>query len=608
MSTDAQIPQVLSGHSDSPTIRGFQIFNYRSFGSDGVRVDPIAKINVFIGKNNAGKSNVLRFLRQLGKCLGKPGSDRKWSRDPHDVPHGEQGPPRFSLILEEQSFWSAYREPQSQHGQAPTPEFSLGEATKDDGGVILQMRLEPGPYPGSTAQSPFRAMNRQDLAILAGSQDLHRSQTELLTLCRQIADNVASYFADIFRQPRYIPHFRQVRNEAADPTTESDEVTGSRIIAELAERQHPILGKEAEREAFVKIQDFVRSLMGEEHLTIEVPHDKSDIYVNLHGGRLPLESFGTGLHELIIICSALATTSRKLVLIEEPELHLHPDLQRKLMDFMKGTDNTYFVSTHSNVFMDSDPAVCVHHVRHDGRGTTIEHVRTDRAVYLLLDDLGYHASDLLQSNGIVWVEGPSDRVYLNRWLELCGCDWKEGLHYSIMFYGGKLLSHLSAEAGNSGADLIKLLRLNRNAFVLIDRDSPRGSDRLRETKKRVIGELGKESCWVTKGVEIENYLTKETLDRFLETRLPGNSLSPEKKFGDTIEDYLPGKRRSKASKSRYDSDKVGYARKIVPHIVEADLAQLDLRRRLDELVREIERWNPASLVKSAVESTSERAR
>lgn len=36
----------------------------------------------------------------------------------------------------------------------------------------------------------------------------------------------------------------------------------------------------------------------------------------------------------------------------------------------------------------------------------------------LLNDLDIRASDLLQSNGIVWVEGPSDRVYVKRWIEL----------------------------------------------------------------------------------------------------------------------------------------------------------------------------------------------
>ena len=34
--------------------------------------------------------------------------------------------------------------------------------------------------------------------------------------------------------------------------------------------------------------------------------------------------------------------------------------------------------------------------------------------YDVLDDLGAKASDIFQSNGIIWVEGPSDRIYIKK--------------------------------------------------------------------------------------------------------------------------------------------------------------------------------------------------
>ena len=64
----------------------------------------------------------------------------------------------------------------------------------------------------------------------------------------------------------------------------------------------------------------------------------------------------------------------------------------------------------------------------------------------VLDDLDVRASDILLANSVIWVEGPSDRLYINRWIEL----WengalKEGIHYQCMFYAGRLLAHISAE-------------------------------------------------------------------------------------------------------------------------------------------------------------------
>ena len=64
---------------------------------------------------------------------------------------------------------------------------------------------------------------------------------------------------------------------------------------------------------------------------------------------------------------------------------------------------------------------------------------------IICNDLGYKASDLLQTNSIIWVEGPSDRIYINFWLNEIDDSLVEGVHYSIMFYGGRLFSHLTAD-------------------------------------------------------------------------------------------------------------------------------------------------------------------
>ena len=44
-------------------IDGFGISGFRSFGQDVQRIGPLKKINLFIGQNNSGKSNILLFLK-----------------------------------------------------------------------------------------------------------------------------------------------------------------------------------------------------------------------------------------------------------------------------------------------------------------------------------------------------------------------------------------------------------------------------------------------------------------------------------------------------------------------------------------------------------------
>jgi AAA15 family ATPase/GTPase len=55
-------------------IDGFSISGYRSFGPDEVQIADLSRINIFIGKNNCGKSNVLRFLKHIATALRLSGN------------------------------------------------------------------------------------------------------------------------------------------------------------------------------------------------------------------------------------------------------------------------------------------------------------------------------------------------------------------------------------------------------------------------------------------------------------------------------------------------------------------------------------------------------
>ena len=83
---------------------------------------------------------------------------------------------------------------------------------------------------------------------------------------------------------------------------------------------------------------------------------------------------------------------------------------------------------------------------------------------------------------------------------------KEGAHYQCVFYGGRLLAHLSAEDPDINADdVVKILRVNRNAILILDSDVRSASDTLNATKKRVIQEIEAIGglAWVTQGAKVE---------------------------------------------------------------------------------------------------------
>lgn len=59
-------------------ILGFGLAGYRSFGPDLQSIGPCQKINLLIGQNNSGKSNILRFLHDHYPKLSSSGFVSEW--------------------------------------------------------------------------------------------------------------------------------------------------------------------------------------------------------------------------------------------------------------------------------------------------------------------------------------------------------------------------------------------------------------------------------------------------------------------------------------------------------------------------------------------------
>ncbi|KQX01097.1 hypothetical protein ASC94_00110 [Massilia sp. Root418] len=237
---------------------------------------------------------------------------------------------------------------------------------------------------------------------------------------------------------------------------------------------------------------------------------------HVHVAALP-----AGWRRLAGVLAWLRRQYDAVCLLEEPETHLHPRLQRYLareMEAIAGSNGLQlFIATHSTVFQ--QPSVWdgpLHLFEASG-----ERILDCSSAARVLDALGLKGADISQTNGVIWVEGPSDRMYVKHWLALYAAatgkrPLRENADYSFALYGGSLLPHFSADGGG---DLIALLQLNRNMALVMDRDLDfvaDGKDGLRcldpaSAKARILAEmrdLGAPSCyaWVTDGYTVESYL------------------------------------------------------------------------------------------------------
>ena len=204
-----------------------------------------------------------------------------------------------------------------------------------------------------------------------------------------------------------------------------------------------------------------------------------------HKGLVALSESGSGLKTVILVLLNLLVfpeltntpLDRCVFAFEELENNLHPSLLRRLFSFLqqfvKDNSCTLFLTTHSSAAVDFFASIeesQLIHVSHDGRQASTKTIESRFDQFSVVDELGTKPSDILQANGIVWLEGPSDRIYVNRLIELfSNGELKEGKDYQCAFYAGSLLADVTFTE-EWFANLPNLLNLNSNIAVICDGD------------------------------------------------------------------------------------------------------------------------------------------
>ncbi len=581
---------------------GIRIKGYRSFGDEFVTLENCGKINIIAGANNCGKSNLLRFINKLNSFnksedefdfnneLDTPKNTlnsrmsfslqiNQNSDDSENKNYYEKIRNRFSNIWNkvnqyEESIWIYFTVLKQRLKRTDIDTESNKEFTKTIEDTLMNFVKEvrkrnPSFYPGSIYMN-----------YPMDFKELHRE-------CMNALNGYTGHF-DV----KLIDGIREITaSGASDHEIESEIYDGKGMRTSLLKLRNPEdhahLNERLDQ--FNEIQNFVKEILNEDSVEIFPASDSSSLTVRINGKPLPIESLGTGIHELIILATAVTLHDNVIFCIEEPELHIHPILQKKFIEYLyNNTRNQYFITTHANSFFDI-PYVDIYHCRLENDFTKCTKVKGSNDKLEILSDLGYKPSDLLLSNYVIWVEGPSDRIYLNHWIKSKDEKLKEGIHYSIMFYGGRLLSHLDYEDEKKVEnDFIELAKLGRHSCILIDSDKKQKNSKLNATKERIKNAFtdNQQFVWITDCGEIENYLD---IDNY------NNAISKVHKIANKQKKHKYHKLTYLDSENTKSINKVLVAKKYVE--IEANAAKtdnFDLNDRLNELVGKIKEANGVS--------------
>ncbi|EHZ2725196.1 ATP-binding protein [Vibrio parahaemolyticus] len=316
---------------------------------------------------------------------------------------------------------------------------------------------------------------------------------------------------------------------------------------------YALLGIEEEQESVKKYQDYLSMHFFEGQRVNIIPRkdrddkksSKENNVVHIKIGdepQRPIYELGDGIQAMIALTvRPFLEKEPTIFFIEEPEQNLHAGMQRALIEaFRACPQHMFFFTTQSNHFVDltleADDLNLISvkkTVDQDGKATSI--VQSQANNNEVLKDLGVLASSVLLANCSIWVEGVTDKrylqVYLAKYLDeletfsnsedgtLAECEaakarvaklrtYNENLHYVFVEYQGSNITHwaFTDEADPEETSQTPAQKLSKDILLIADADIDSKGRRV-EDLKEALGDRFELLKWK----EIENYIPQHII-------------------------------------------------------------------------------------------------
>ncbi|MBL0047903.1 MAG: AAA family ATPase [Bacteroidetes bacterium] len=347
------------------------------------------------------------------------------------------------------------------------------------------------------------------------------------------------------------------------------------------------------------------------------------ISIFIDGKDHSLHDLGDGIQSLIVLLYPIFTAEKdSWIFIEEPEINLHPGMQRILLnqllknEYLIKLNLTLFITTHSNHLIDltieqSETSIFVFEKIEAGKEKYAHLIRNMKGGDIeILDTIGAKNSSVFMANCSIWVEGITDRIYINSFLKAYirhkeinekgknKFALKEDLDYCFFEYAGSNIEHYlfnykdAKENLKSGEEeKINTQFLSNRIFLIADLDrdkSKKHDDLLRRVnsnfKYRVLAFQEIENLISPKQLEI---LIPQLHNKFINVKIPKfiHSEYKRKYLGDFLEQKLQ-KKFPKSIKAASGTLRTYYKKKLAQLVsdgIEWDTMSSEAKRLTEEI-------------------------
>jgi len=181
-------------------------------------------------------------------------------------------------------------------------------------------------------------------------------------------------------------------------------------------------------------------------IELEIPRYESgkDVFITIEykqeNKKYDIIAGGSGFHQTLTLLAFLYGYHPTTILLDEPDAHLHVNLQREILDFFKRKANErgtqFLISTHAEEFVRGVDASQIVSLLQQ-KPTRIE--STPEVIRAMAEVSNEEITSLMSSPFILYVEGESDERILRAWANQCGAqDAMDKILFKVMSGGSKI--------------------------------------------------------------------------------------------------------------------------------------------------------------------------